>query len=310
MKKIFILSITLFVLVITRAQIPNYSFENWSNGPNGLPDGWSTGCGGCSDDTVIHQSTDRWAGQYSARINQWIIGTDTMRRELVTSNNAVLDTGAPQPVFALNQQHTSFKGYFKYSSQNGDSAQFFCILFKHGFNNSYPGAPQGMLDFAGATFGSPVTTWSPFSINFQSFDSTGTIVPDSGWIDLSPHVFYRGNNNEVPIQGNAWLMVDALSFDNFITGINEAQDITSGFSLTPTIGDGNIHLNYSLVESNHITIKVYDLNAHEISVLFDGNKTEGKYFESYDIPNLAKGVYLLMVSSENGFHAEKFLIQR
>ncbi len=303
MKKIFTLLFFATLMMAVRAQIPNSSFEFWTNGPNSDPDGWRSGS------SVAQQSTDHVAGAYSVKIQTTIITNDTSRGQIETGG--VADTsGGPKPNFAVSQRHTSFKGYYKYTPLNGDSAQLGCMVFKTGFSSGFPGAPAGMLGIAFSTFGGAVSTFTPFSIDFSYLDSTQNFTPDSGWVILASYVFFRGTNQNLRPQGNSALYVDALSFDNYATGINEVNDITSSFYVFPNVSNGQFELHYELKEDGYVTLKIYDMDGREMRNLGSGNFTAGLYSQSYNVSGLANGEYLMVLGGENGFHSEKLIIMK
>ena len=300
MKRIFTLLLIAASAMSLMAQIPNSGFELWSNGPSSTPDGW-IGNGSVS------QSTDHFSGNYSVRMQSSITPNDTSRGELATGLPSD-SNGNPKPVFPVNQRHTSIKGYYKYAPVAGDSAQIGCMLFKSGFTSGFPGAPAGMLGLAFGTTGTAASTFTPFSIDFTYLDPN--LVPDSSWIIFSSFVFYRGNNTNLAPLGNSTLYVDAISFDNYATGIDQVNDITTGFKLTPNVNNGQFQLQYQLKESGYATLKIYDMNGREIRNLGSGNFAAGSYSQSYNVSELANGNYLLVLGGENGLHSEKLIIMK
>src|ERR1019366_7834970 len=109
MKKTITFFLCIIGMMVVSAQIPNNDFENWSNGPNAAPDGWSSDTGG-SFHTVI-RSTDHFSGNYSAEIQNQIIGTDTFNGKMMTGSQNQLGQGL-MPTYPVNQRHTSLKGYY------------------------------------------------------------------------------------------------------------------------------------------------------------------------------------------------------
>lgn len=289
-------------ILAVRAQIPNSGFEIWSNGPNSDPDGWHSG------NNAVQQSTDHVLGNYSAKVASVISGIDTTRGQMETG--LASDTsGGPSPAFPVNLRHTSFKGYYKYTPLGGDSADLGCMLFKTGFSSGFPGAPAGMIGIAFSTFGGAASTFTPFSINFTYLDTTN-LVPDSGWIILTSYVFFRGTNTNLKPLGNSVLYVDALSFDNYATGIGQVNDIATGFKIMPNVNNGQFELQYQLKESGYATLKIYDMDGREMRDLCSGNWPAGFYSQNYNVSELANGNYLVVLANENGFHSEKLIIVR
>ena len=302
MKKIFTFLVVAFIVTGVKAQLPNSSFENWSNGPSNAPDGWG------SEHSSVQRSTDHFAGNYSVLVQSSVMPGDTVRGQVETVLAA--DTnGSPKAVFPVNQRHTSFKGYYKYNPVSGDSAQLGCMLFKTGFTSLYPVPIPGMLAMAFNTFGDHPSTFTPFSIDFMYFDG-GATIPDSGWAILASYVFFRGSVTNLKPIGNSALYVDALSFDTYTTDIQQHNDITGSFKLMLNVNNGQFEVQYQLNESGYTTLKLYDMNGREMRVLSAGNLTAGFYSQSYEVPALADGNYLLVLSSANGFHSEKITVMQ
>ena len=302
MRRIITFLCVAFIVTGIKAQIPNSSFENWSNGPNNAPDGWG------SEHSSVQRSSDHFAGSYSVLVQSSLTLNDTVKGQVET----VLPTdtnGSPKPVFSVNQRHTSFKGYYKYSPVAGDSAQLGCMLFKNGFTSTYPVPVPNMLALCFTTIGNAAATFTPFSVDFIYLDG-GTLVPDSGWAILASYVFYRGTATNLKPQGNSSLYVDAVSFDNYVMGIQQPNDISTGFTLMPNVTNGQFEVKYQLNESGYTTLKVYDISGREMKVLSAGNLTAGSYLQSYNVNELAKGNYLLVLSNANGFHTEKLTVMQ
>ena len=58
-----------------KAQIPNYNFENWSNGANNAPDGWKNRGSNTVGFNPATQTTDNYFGNYAVRLENKISGT-------------------------------------------------------------------------------------------------------------------------------------------------------------------------------------------------------------------------------------------
>jgi hypothetical protein len=65
MKKLSILLSALFYVTALSAQIPNASFENWTNA---TLDGWTGSATPSAVDTTVFQSTKAHSGNYAVRI--------------------------------------------------------------------------------------------------------------------------------------------------------------------------------------------------------------------------------------------------
>lgn len=302
MKKTFTLFLFLIGIIGLRAQeIPGYNFENWSLGDTLAPDGWQCHDNNHNGFNAVSKSTDHYEGSFAVRLAVQITpGVDTIIGNL-ESKQAGGQEGL-KPAFPVSSAHTSVTGFYKYTSVAGDSAQIFAPLFKTGYNN--PLGYGNILAMAAGTAG-PAATFTPFEVTFSYFD---TQVPDSGYIGLSPiKEIDPSNGNHLNAHGNSVLYVDALNYDTYLTtGINSKADITTFFALYPTVGNGNLQLNFETATTDFTTVKVYDLNAREIKNLYTGNLNRGLQSFSFDLSHVPNGSYLLVVATAKGYHAEKF----
>ncbi len=302
MKKTFTLFFFLTLIAGLSAQeIPGYNFENWTDGDTLAPDGWQSHNSNQNGFNSVSKSTDHYEGFFSAKLAIMIhAGQDTTAGHMESKRaNGNEGLGASYPV---SSAHTSLTGFYKYTSVAGDSAQIIAPLFKSGYAN--PLGYGNILAMAFTTLGAAVT-FTPFSTTFSYFAAQ---VPDSGYVSLDPFKEIDITNPTAKLvpHGNSMLYVDALNYDTYITGIDDKADITSNFSLYPTVSNGNLQLNFETATTDFTTAKVYDLNAREIKNLYSGNLNAGVqsfYFNLSDVPN---GNYLLVVATAKGYHAEKF----
>lgn len=307
MKKFTIIFTVLIVTAISaNAQvIPNYNFENWSNGANSAPDGWTGLPGGyLSGFYEVTQSTDHFLGSYSVRLENKVTVTDTIAGRMIT---AIDNNHAWKPAFPVNFRYSTLKGFYKFIPQNGDSAMVVAQLFKTGYANSYG---YGSMLGGGVGMMGAASVFTPFSSQAFSYDN-GTVIPDSAFIALVAYkLFDPILGISLMPKGNSVLYVDALNFDTYLTGISEPLDITSNFKLFPNVTDGNFDVRFETSENEYTTIKIYDMEGREIRNLFSGSLNSGNHEFHYSMQELNNGNYLYVVASGKGYRAEKLLIQK
>ena len=306
MKKTFTFCLFLIcILGLSAQEIPGYNFENWSLGDTLAPDGWQ--CHGTNSNGfhAVSKSTDHYEGSFSVRLAININpGVDT-----ITGNLESKQAGGQEglnPAYPVSMAHTSITGFYKYTSVAGDSAQIFAPLFKTGYHN--PLGYGNILAMAAGVAG-PASTFTPFSVPFGYFDAQ---VPDSGYVSLSPFKEIDvTTGSQLKAHGNSVLYIDALNYDTYITtDINTKADITTNFSLFPTVGNGNLQVNFETSVNDFTTIKVYDLAAREIKNLYSGELNAGVHNFNFSLNDMPNGNYLFVVATEKGYRAEKFCIAR
>lgn len=293
--------------MVANAQIPNYSFENWTNGANAAPDGWVDYGSNHPSFYPATQTADHYLGNYAVRIENKITLTDTTFGVIHTKRPH--NAGGFGPAFPVSSRHMTLKGFYKYSPLNGDSAQIIVYLTKTGYTG-----PWGDMLGWGQEHLSAAATYIPFTVDYMDSLSTfyytdNVLVPDSGYIEIGAYKMIGQSVYELPPLGNSVLWVDALNFDTFIYGVNEL-DITKGFSLFPNANDGNFVVNFGTAERDYTTIIIYDISGKKIMDLFSGMLDAGSHEFSYSLPDLESGNYLFVISSAKGYRAEKLCIQR
>jgi hypothetical protein len=309
MKKFTFILTVLFALAISvNAQIPNFSFENWSSGTNAAPDGWSDHGSHHTGFYPTTQTTDKYSGIYAVKLENKITTTDTTEGNLYTTRPGGKEGFGP--AFAINTRYNNLKGFYKYTPLNGDSAQIIVYITKTGFVG-----PWGNLLAWGQKNMAAALTYTPFSVGYLESSANFTyndnvVVPDSGYIDISAYRSIGTSTYNLPPLGNSILIVDALNFDSYITGTEEQMDITTDFNLFPTVNIGIFNVNFNTSENDFTTIKIYDLEGREIMNLFSGELSSGNHEFHYSMPELNNGNYLYVVASGKGYRAEKICIQK
>lgn len=298
----------IFLCSVTAQVIPNYNFENWVNGANAAPSGWSDKGSNHTGFYPVKQTTDKYLGTYAVKIENKIDATDTTKGEVWTTRPGGSEGFGP--AFPIATRYDNLKGFYKFTPLNGDSAQIFVFITKTG----YVGPWQNLLAFGQANLGAALT-YTPFSVGYLDslpnfYYNDNIIVPDSGFIDILAFKAIDGANHDIPPLGNSILIVDALNFNTYLTGMDENMDITSDFKLFPSMNDGTFIVNFKTSENEFTTIKIYDLNGREIVNLFSGVLNADDHEFHYNIPELVNGNYLYVVSSGKGYRAEKICVQK
>lgn len=307
MKKLLLIAKLMLVigaLPLSAQIIPNYNFENWSNGANAAPDNWQDHGTNHPGFYPVTRSTDYSLGTYSVRLENKIANGDTTKGEFETFYPGYGE--GLGPVFPVSTAYTSLKGFYKYVPENGDSAMVMVALFKDGYANTQGFA--NLLAFGYAMLGT-ASTFTPFSSIDFWYDGAG--VPDSAYINIAA---FKGiditNGQQLPVHGNSVLYVDALNFDSYISGINDPNAITRNFNLYPTVGSGEFNLWFDTDKSDFTTIRVYDMQGREVKDLFAGTLSQGAHTFHYAINDLENSAYLLVVATGSGYRTEKIVISK
>lgn len=68
------------------------------------------------------------------------------------------------------------------------------------------------------------------------------------------------------------------------------------------------NINFSLPESQQVSLKIYDISGREIATLIDGFKSIGEHSVSFDASNLSSGVYIYQLKAGNRVDTKRMLL--
>jgi hypothetical protein len=300
MKKVVLICVLILGVISAFAQtpVPNFGFESW-NLHNGrlVPDSWLV------RDTTASRTTDKYAGNYAVRIQNILLPSDTSKGTLVSLQPD--SSEGMNPAFPIFVRHTTLNGYYKYTPVNGDSAQIMLFIYKYGFINP---PSYNLLGGSWASKGAS-NTYVPFVLYILYFDSTLMLTPDSACIAFSAYkqINFTTGTELYPL-GNSVLFVDNVSFDGFISGINNIPNLVKEVNVYPNPASSTLNIDMNLGESDYY-VNLYDLNGRLIKTIANGNLS-GQQQLSVNIEDVPSGDYLLMISNKDGYCNKKVSIIR
>jgi hypothetical protein len=81
------------------------------------------------------------------------------------------------------------------------------------------------------------------------------------------------------------------------------QNYPNPFNPTTTI-------RFAIPQSEHVTLKVYDLLGREVATLVNEQRNAGSYDEIFDASKLASGMYLYKLQAGNFTASRKFVLMK
>jgi hypothetical protein len=292
---------------IAQTTVPNSDFENWSivNSIE-VPDNWYIRQVYNPEDEVFYgysKTSDKYSGNYALKLYNTVSG--------IPGNTiyGMIHTLPPnhqeeiQPAFPVSIRHTTLNGYYKYTPSNGDSCQFIVWMYKHGYVNSLT---QNILGGGWATKkASP--TYVPFTLDINYYDSENTI-PDSACISLSAFKMYNfSNGTKTWPLGNSELIVDNISFDGFVTGINTIHNLIKEVTIFPNPASSVLTINM-LLDKSIYHVSLYDLLGRLVKTFAD-KILAGEQQLTVNIEDIPTGNYLLVISTKDGYYSNKVVIK-
>ena len=67
-------------------------------------------------------------------------------------------------------------------------------------------------------------------------------------------------------------------------------------------------IDYSIVETGHITLKLYDIAGREVVTLVDGDASPGYYSTHFDASNLSTGTYFYALTAGKHRSVKKMVL--
>ena len=152
---------------------------------------------------------------------------------------------------------------------------------------------------------------TPFIISHK--DGTDTVRVDqtknsSQWVYIGKYNF-NGNENDIVDVSNAgttnlYVVADAVRFitydDISVDVKDEIVSLPSNFLLKqnyPNPFNPTTSIEYSVISSEFVTLKVYDILGNEITTLVNEQKSSGNYKVDFKGDNLTSGIYIITMNT-------------
>jgi len=114
-----------------------------------------------------------------------------------------------------------------------------------------------------------------------------------------------------PESGNRTVFYAAAHQFSTATSVREVGGLPDGFALDqnyPNPFNPTTNIRYSVPNSEHVTLKVYDMLGKEVATLVDGQQTAGSYVADFDAASLANGVYVYRLQAGSFSSAKKMVV--
>lgn len=302
MAKIYFSILITFLFLVpytSNAQdIPNHSFENWTNhGSYSDPDEWTTPNSQLSTMGIITvtQSNGAQSGSSSMALESksffgaLIPGAATLgdiSLDLFTQT-AEITGGIP-----YSERPARLKGYFKYAPATSDTFAILAVFYKY---NTASGATD-TIGVGAFRSGSTINDWTEFSaqINWYS-DAT----PDTTNVLMLSSDYSQTSN------AGSVLQVDNISYD-FEVGETESPTMNQEISVYPNPANDYIIFHRQYETSLSGKLEIYNLTGKMMM-----QRKLDQTNERIDVSNLPEGLYFYKLKSNHSIlHSGKIVISR
>jgi len=295
MKKTLLLIYCFTLLTfITKAQIPNNSFETWvSAGNYEVPASWGT----MNHTTAAYgiytvtKATPGMPGSYYMKVTSKTVNGAVVPGIAVSG---VLDTITKKPVsgFPFTSRPSAFTGKWQHMVYGLAQGQINVALTKWNTTTE----TRDTVALAAQTLSGMAMSWGNFSISF-SYNSGD--APDSCIIELRASGATATNLD--------YIWVDNLAFNGTVAGINEPAGSINSIAIYPNPAVSEVNLNYELKKSSEVMIELFSINGNLLlSKQVEG--AVGNQSTIIDISNFQKGSYLAKISTNDGMLQQTFIV--
>ena len=295
MKKFFLFITCFFSTLLSIAQIPNFSFENWTSiGSYEVPNQWGTLNNTTKTFSVYTatKATPGNPGNYYLKITSTTIGTSVAPGIAVSG---VLDSinMKAKSGFPYSMQPAAFTGRWQHMIYGTSQGSLRAVLTKWntGLNK------RDTIALAAQLLSGMAMSWANFSINFVYFSG---VAPDSCIIDL------RASGNTPTDQDYLW--VDNLAFTGSVAGINNQKSLLNYILMYPNPATEEIKISLNLKKAQTIKFEILDITG---KVIFSKNADTplGESLQTISVAELVKGIYFIKVLGEESSEIRKIVIQ-
>ena len=257
---------------VQQSNLPNHSFENWSDITLENPNSWFTInhlITATANDNVT-KTTDANSGQYAVQLETILIDDDTIKAFLSVGEIDIYNSSFSK--IPYNATPTSISGSYKYTSSNGDNGDLNVIFYQGG----------NPIGYHNEIFTNQAT--------YTNFSSALSIVgvPDSMLIFIS-----SGKNP------GSILLIDDLAFSGGDVSLEEL--LTIDYEMYPNPVSDIVSIR--LPKENEYDISITNMNGKEL-VLIENQIG----ISSIDINHLESGIYLVTVFNDSSRKTKRLVV--
>ena len=300
MKKLCILIFSFLVVsAMAQTQIPEGGFNNWTPSSTNTyyepAGGWWTTLNflaSLGGPVTVSPTTDAHSGEYAARL-ETILWGDFLISGLLASGNFVMTPPYIQNGRPFTEKPSIFKGWYKYTPVNGDSAGIGAILTKFNIDTGQ----KDTLATAVKAITNNVGTYTQFEIDFD-YKITGT-DPDTIIIVFTS----SGDGGNFLGEVGSTLLIDDVLLE-YPSGLQESLLPEFTIKTFPSPASAQLSLEFNTKHPKKLMCYIYTIDGRLMqSFSPSGNKLQ------LDISSWQQGKYIVQAyMNDNLVSSAKFIV--
>ncbi len=277
--------------------IPNHSFENWSNLSVETPDSWfnyNIDLRASINDVHVEKATPAYKGSFAAKLTSfWVDSNRTI--SITNADYRNNNSNNPNGGSAFSNQVDTICGWYKYTPMGTDTASVGL-----GFSKN-----DTIFDWQG-TWLLSAASYTYFEIPFNLSKAPDTVIIQ---ISSSSNNYIGGTSGVGSV-----LIIDELQFKSapLNTGINNVSKNRFGTFLYPNPACDFIKVEYELSGNPaNVRFAVYDVAGREVFASFYTNPASGKNTILLNTSSFASGIYSYkLISGNESFSTGVFTVEK
>ena len=282
MKIIFTSLLSLVLLTSNAQTIPNGGFESWvtAAGTNpDLPAGWKS----ASIFPGIHKSTDAHGGNLALKMSVAQYFTGAGAGDINYGFTVPTTTVSPLFYTFWAKVHISGTDKFNVSADfTMPPSTFLVTEIPYGLNS--------------LTSTNNTTVWKQFSFGLQG---SGATPYDSIGLRFT---FYPA------LDTSSYVIVDDLAFSAHPASVSDVNEELTMEQAYPNPASSLETIDYSIKESQHVTMDIFDVSGKRINTVINENQSSGRYKAEIDIRDYSNGLYYLVLQANGRTYTQKMAV--
>ena len=106
------------------------------------------------------------------------------------------------------------------------------------------------------------------------------------------------------------IVTQVLYLENPVLGVNDTHGTDFKFGIMPNPASVEVSVFYSKDNTGKTYIDILNAEGKQVKSIFSGNEAAGSAYHSFDISDLAEGIYIIRITVDSGSSYRKFAVMK